>query len=99
VLPWLGEPGHEPYRSSLRRNHSIGRLAAHDREGDARHLIGKRYGDKLEGLLLDQLLGPHPQRVGVRLTVKEHGMRPDAKLNRGSDQSTLSAGKTSRARP
>src|SRR5438477_12027677 len=28
-----------------------------------------------EGLLLDQLLGPHPQRVGVWLAVKQHRMR------------------------
>ena len=65
----------EPYRRPLRRDFPIGRLAAQDREGDARHLVGKRYGDKLEGLLLDQLLHPHPQRVGVGLTVKQHGVR------------------------
>jgi hypothetical protein len=45
----LGEPGREPYRRSLRRDFPIDRLAAHDREGDARHLVGKRYGDKLMG--------------------------------------------------
>jgi hypothetical protein len=38
------------------RNFPINRLAAQDRESDTRHLLGKRYGDKLERLLLDQLL-------------------------------------------
>ena len=51
----FGEP--RTYRRPLRRDFPIGRLAAQDREGDTRHLIDKRYGDKLEGLLLDQLLG------------------------------------------
>src|ERR1700677_1031480 len=50
--------GREPSRRSLRRNFLIDRLAAQDREGDARHLVGERHGDKLERLLLDQLLGP-----------------------------------------
>jgi DNA invertase Pin-like site-specific DNA recombinase len=72
-----GEPGREPSRRSLRRNFPIDRFAAQDREGDARHLVGKRHGDKLERLLLDQPLRPHPQRVRVRLAVKQHGMRPD----------------------
>src|SRR6202020_3557845 len=71
----LGEPGRELYRRSLRRNFPIDRLAAQDCEGDARHLVGERHGDKLEGLLVDQLLRPHPQRVGVRLAVKQHRMR------------------------
>ena len=71
----LGEPGRELYRRSLRRNFPIDRRAAHDRERDTRRLVGERHGDKLEGLLVDQSLGPHPQRVGVRLTVKQHRMR------------------------
>src|SRR5258708_34583844 len=50
----LGEPGRELYRRSLRRNFPIDRLAPQDCEGDARHLVGERHGDKLEGLLLDQ---------------------------------------------
>src|SRR5258708_8208028 len=62
----------EPSRRSLRRNFPIDRLAPQDREGDARHLVGKRYGDELEGFLLDQLLRPHPQRIGVGLAVKHH---------------------------
>src|SRR5271163_2342164 len=72
--PWL-LAGREPYRRLLRRDFPIGRLATQDREGDARHLVGERYGDKLERLLLDQLLGPHSQRVGMQLTVKQHGVR------------------------
>src|SRR6204780_39031 len=71
----LGEPGCELYRRSLRWNLPIDRLAPQDREGDARHLVGERHGDKLEGLLLDQLLRPHPQWVRVRLAVKQHSMR------------------------
>src|SRR5712672_362102 len=71
----LGEPGRELYRRSLRRNFPIDRLAAQDCEGDARHLVGERHGDKLEGLLVDQLLRPYPQRIGVRLAVKQHRMR------------------------
>src|SRR5258708_40091539 len=46
-----------------------------DGEGDARHLVGERHSDKLEGLLVDQLLRPHPQRVGVRRAVQQHRMR------------------------
>jgi hypothetical protein len=30
-----------------------------------RDLFGERYDDKLEGLLLDRLLCPHPQRVSM----------------------------------
>ena len=41
---------------------------------DTRHLVGERHGDELERFLLDQPLGPHPQRVGVGLTVKQHRM-------------------------
>ena len=52
----LLSPAREPHRRRLRRNFPIDRLAPQDREGDARHLVGKRYGDKLEGLLLDQFL-------------------------------------------
>jgi hypothetical protein len=37
---------------------------AHDREGDARHLVGRRYGHELERFLFHQPLGPHPQQVG-----------------------------------
>src|ERR1700678_1310853 len=59
----LGEPGRELYRRCLRRNLPIDRRAAHDHERDARHLVGERHGDELEGLLLDELLRPHPQRV------------------------------------
>jgi hypothetical protein len=44
-------------------------------KGDARHFVGKRYGDELEGLFLDQLLRPHPQRVGMGLR-KQHRVRP-----------------------
>jgi hypothetical protein len=54
----------EPY-APLRRDFPIGRLAAQDREGDARHLVGQRHGDELEGLLLDQLLRSNAQRAGV----------------------------------
>jgi hypothetical protein len=36
--------GRELYRRSLRRNFPIGCLAPQDREGDARHLVGKRVG-------------------------------------------------------
>jgi hypothetical protein len=61
----LASLGCEPSRRSLRRNFPIDRRAAHDRERDARHLVGKRHGDELEGLLLDQLLRPHPQWVGI----------------------------------
>jgi hypothetical protein len=61
--------GRELYRRSLRRNFPIDRFAAQDRKGDARHLVGERHGNKLEGLLLDQLLRPHPQRVGMWLAV------------------------------
>src|SRR5580704_13088000 len=76
--PWLlVSPGREPYRRSLRRNFPIDRPAPHDRKCDARHLVGKRYRDKLEGLLLHELLGPHPQRIGMGLTVKQHSMRSD----------------------
>ena len=71
----LASLGREPSQRSLRRDLSIDRLTAQDREGDARHLVGKRHGDELEGLLLDQLLRSHPQRVRVRLAVKQHGMR------------------------
>jgi hypothetical protein len=46
--------GRELYRRSLRRNFPIDRLAAQDRKGDARHLVGERHGDELEGFLLDQ---------------------------------------------
>jgi len=67
--------GRELSRRSLRRNFPIDRLAAQDREGDVRHLVGERHGDKIEGFFLDQLLRPHPQRVGVRLAVKQDGMR------------------------
>src|SRR6202453_5335986 len=67
--------GRELRRSSLRRNFVIDRLAAQDREGDARHLVGERHGDKLERLLLDQLLGPRPPWIRVGLTVKHHRMR------------------------
>src|SRR4029077_6649478 len=67
--------GRELYRRSLRRNFPIDRLAAQDRESDARHLVGERNGDELEGFLLDQFLGPHPQRVGMWLAVKQHRMR------------------------
>ena len=45
--------GRELYRRSLRRNFPIDRLAAQDRKGDARHLVGERHCDKLEGFLLD----------------------------------------------
>ena len=71
----LGEPGRELYRRSLRRNFPIDRLAPQDCEGDARHLVGERHRDKLEGLLVDQLLRPHPQRIGVTLAMKQHRMR------------------------
>ena len=70
-----GGLGREFYRRSLRRNFPIDRFAPQDCEGDARHLVGKRHRDKLEGLLVDQLLRPHPQRVGVRLAMKQHRMR------------------------
>jgi hypothetical protein len=40
-----------------------------------RHLVGKRLGDELGGLFLDQPLRPHSQRVDVGFTVKQHGMR------------------------
>ena len=53
----------------------IDRLAPQDCEDDARHLVGERHGSKLEGPLVDQLLRPHPQRVGVWLAVKQHRMR------------------------
>src|SRR5450631_3822540 len=69
--------GGEPYRRSLRWNFPIVRFAAHDRESDARHLVGERHGDKFEGLPLDKLLGPRPQRVCMGLAMKQHGMRPD----------------------
>ena len=67
-------PGFEAFwRRSARawRRHAVRRvctpvascLAAHDREGDARHFIGERDDDKLEGLGLHELLrkGSHPQ--------------------------------------
>jgi hypothetical protein len=41
-------------------------LAAHDREGYARHFIGERDGDKLEGLALHEPLHPGSQRVVMR---------------------------------
>src|SRR5208282_3677709 len=72
----------ESSRRTLGRNFPIDCPATRNRERNARHLVGKRYRDELEGLLLDQLLRPHPQRVGVRLAVKEHaqppGKRPSA---------------------
>ena len=71
----LGEPGRELYRYSLRRNFPIDRLAPQECEGDARHLVGESHSDEFEGFLLDQLLRPHPQRIGVRLAVKQHRMR------------------------
>ena len=73
--PALVEPGPRTPPTPATPDFPIDRLAPQDREGDARHLVGKRYGDKLEGLLLDQFLRPHPQWVGVRLTVKQHGVR------------------------
>ena len=56
----------------LGRNFPIDRLAAQDRKRDARHLVGESHDDKLEGLLLEKPLRPHPQWVGVRLAVKQH---------------------------
>jgi hypothetical protein len=45
--------GRELSRRSLRRNFPIDRAAAQDRDGDARHLVGERHRDKLEGKLPD----------------------------------------------
>jgi hypothetical protein len=50
----------------LHGSRAIGCLAAHDREGDARHFIGERDGDKLEGLGLHEFLREGSQRVFVR---------------------------------
>ena len=48
----ISKMGNRYLRTSLvvgaRRNCAIGCLAAHDREGDARHFIGESDGDKLE---------------------------------------------------
>jgi hypothetical protein len=53
--------------------------AAHDREGDARHFIGERDGDKLEGLALHELLRKGSQRVVVWLAMIENRMRAQDK--------------------
>src|SRR5277367_3802424 len=74
--PWLAVALAANLADALRRNFSIDRLAAQDRESNARHLVGQRHSDELEGLLLDELLRPHPQRVRVGPTMKQHGMRP-----------------------
>ena len=54
---------------------AIGCFAAHDREGDARHFVGERDGDKLEGLGLHELLRPGSQRVVVWLSMIKDRMR------------------------
>ena len=61
----LDERGRRMFAAGEVRTAGRGRLAAHDREGDVRHLVGKPYGDELEGLLLDQRLRPHLHRVGA----------------------------------
>jgi hypothetical protein len=73
----LGEPWRLTLATLLAPEFPDDRRAAHDRERDTRHLVGKRHGDEVEGLLLHQLLRPHPRRVRVLLAVKQHGMRPD----------------------
>jgi hypothetical protein len=76
VLPLLVVSlGCQSFRRSLRRNFSIGRLAAQDCEGNARHFVGERHGDKFEGLVLDKLLRPRPQRVRVRSMAPFSGFR------------------------
>ena len=75
--PWLlVSPGGELYRPRYAGDFpDTDRLAAQDREGDTRHSIGKRYGDKLEGASSRSASWLTAQRVGVELTVKQHGMR------------------------
>ena len=63
--------------ASLRRSRAIACLAAHDCEGDARHFIGERDGDKFERLGLQELLRPGSQRVFVRFAMIEDRMRAD----------------------
>lgn len=67
--------GREPGRRSLSRNFPISRLAARDCEGDARHCVGERHGEKLQRFRLDRRLGPRPQSNDVRIAMKQHGMR------------------------
>ena len=67
---------HVPLWRLSRRNFSIARLAAQDRKGNARHFVGERHGYEVEGLLLDELLRPHAQRVRMGFAMKQHGMRP-----------------------
>jgi hypothetical protein len=52
----------------------------------------ERHGDKLEGLLVNQLLRPDPQWVGVRPAVKQHRMRMGACIATLSSQASRGRG-------
>jgi hypothetical protein len=58
VPPASSSPRRQSFSICLSWNSAVDRLVSQDCEGDARHLVGERHGNKLERLVLDELLGP-----------------------------------------